>query len=256
MTAAVAPTPTASRKAATRTYTVLEIRRALRNARFFAFSLAFPLVLFLLVAGPNRHEQLDGIPFPLYYMVGMTAWGSMAAVIAGGARIAAERQIGWNRQLRVTPLSTRSYLQAKVVTGYLMATFSIVLLYAAGLSMGVHLSAAHWATMTLMLLIGLIPFAALGILLGHVLTTESMGPAMGGTTSLFGLLGGAWGPVAGGGFVRHLAELIPSYWLVQAGKTALGGDLWPAKGWIVLAVWTLVLGRLAARAWRRDTQRA
>ena len=34
----------------------------------------------------------------------------MVAVIAGGARIAAERAVGWNRQLRLTPLSARSYL--------------------------------------------------------------------------------------------------------------------------------------------------
>ena len=152
-------------------------------------TLAFPLLLFLIVAGPNRHEELDGIGFPLYYMVGMASWGTMAAVIAGGARIAAERQIGWNRQLRVTPLTTRSYLLTKVLTGYLMGLLSIVLLYAAGIAMGVHLSLAHWAEMTLMLLIGLVPFAALGILLGHLLTTDSMGPAMGGLTSLFGLIG-------------------------------------------------------------------
>ena len=74
--------------------------RTVRNLRFFCFSLVFPLMLFFLVAGPNRHETLDGIPFPLYYMSGMVAWGTMAAVIAGGARIAAERAIGWNRQLR------------------------------------------------------------------------------------------------------------------------------------------------------------
>jgi ABC-2 type transport system permease protein len=246
---------TTARPSAT-TYTRLEILRALRNARFFAFSLGFPLVLFLIVAGSNRHAELDGINFPLYYMVGMASWGTMAAVIAGGARIAAERQIGWNRRLRLTPLTVRRYILTKVATGYLMALCSIAILYAAGISMGVHLTLAHWAEMTLMLLIGLIPFAALGIFLGHVLTTESMGPAMGGLTSLFGLIGGAWGPIAGSGFVRNLAELVPSYWLVQAGKTALGGDLWPLKGWIVLAVWTLVLARLAARAWQRDTQRA
>jgi len=37
--------------------------------------------------------------------------------------------------------------------------------------------------------------AALGILLGHVLTTDSIGPAIGGLTALFALLGGVWFPV-------------------------------------------------------------
>ena len=34
--------------------------------------------------------------------------------------------------------------------------------------------------MTALILIGLLPFAALGILLGHLLTVDSVGPAMGG----------------------------------------------------------------------------
>ena len=70
------------------TYARYEVLRTFRNRWFFVFSLAFPLLLFFLVAGPNRHETLDDIPFPLYYMAGMTAWGSMAAVVASGARIA------------------------------------------------------------------------------------------------------------------------------------------------------------------------
>ena len=89
--------------------------------RFFIFSLVFPLALFLVIAGPNRDDDdLGGrrSRVPLYYMVGMAGYGAMIAVIAGGARIAAERSVGWNRQLRLTPLPARSYFRAKVLTGY------------------------------------------------------------------------------------------------------------------------------------------
>jgi ABC-2 type transport system permease protein len=238
------------------TYTRFELVRALRNFQFFAFSLVFPLLLFFMVAGANRHEHIDGVAFPLYYMTGMAAWGTMGAVIAGGARIAAERAIGWNRQLRVTPLTARAYLSAKVVTGYVVAAVSIVLLYTAGTSLGVRLPLDRWILMTLMLLIGLVPFAALGIWLGHTVGPESMGPAMGGVTSIFALLGGAWGPIASGGALRAISECLPSYWLVQAGHIALDGGMWPARGWLVVALWTVAMVRQAARAWRRDTQRA
>ena len=44
----------------------------------------------------------------------MIAFGAMTAVIAGGARIAAERSVGWNRQLRITPLAPARYFRAKV----------------------------------------------------------------------------------------------------------------------------------------------
>jgi ABC-2 type transport system permease protein len=237
------------------TYTRFEVLRALRNARYFAFSLVFPLVMFFLLAGPNRNETLDGIAFPTYIMAGMVAWGSMIAVIGIAGRIAGERAVGWNRQLRITPLSVRSYFRAKVVTGYLMAGLTIVLLYLAGTSLGVRLTAGEWVRMTGLVLIGLVPFAVIGILLGHLLTVDSLGPAMGFITALFAVFGGAWGPLASEGFMRDLAESLPSYWLVQAGKVALGGDPWPPKAWLVIGLWTAVLIPVAATVYRRDTAR-
>jgi ABC-2 type transport system permease protein len=236
-------------------YTRYEMLRAVRSTRFLLFSLAFPLVMFFLFAGPNRNEQLDGIPFPLYFMTGMVAWGAMIAVMASGARIAGERAVGWNRQLRLTPLSVRAYFRAKVITGYLMAGFTIVLLYLAGTALGVRLGVDQWLGMTGLILVGLVPFTVIGILLGHLLTVDSLGPAMGGITGLFAVFGGAWGPIATDGFMLAFAKALPSYWLVQAGKTALGGGAWPPQAWLVVGLWTAVLVPLAATVYRRDTAR-
>ena len=239
------------------TYLRYELIRTFRNRRFLIFSLGFPLILFFIIGGTNRNARLDGISFPLYYMTGMAAWGSMTAVIASGARIAAERQIGWTRQMRITPLPTSAYFRAKVLGGYLMALLSLVVLYLAGTSLGVRLTAGQWLTMTALILIGLIPFAVLGIMLGHLLAVDSMGPAMGGITTLFALLGGAWGPLATGGLLLTVVKCLPSYWLVQAAKTALGSGGWPpAQAWIVIAAWTVGLAVLAGRVYQRDTARA
>ena len=237
-------------------YLRYEVLRTVRNRRFLVFSLGFPLVLFLFIAGSNRNAHLDGISFPLYYMTGMAAWGTMTAVISSGARIAAERQVGWTRQMRITPLTTTAYFRAKVLCGYLMALLSMVVLYLAGTSMGVRLSTSEWLTMTALLLVGLVPFAVLGVLLGHLLSVDSMGPAMGGTTTLFALLGGAWGPLATSGVFLSIVKCLPSYWLVQAAKTALGSSGWPpAEAWVVIAAWTVGLAFIAARVYRRDTAR-
>jgi len=237
------------------TYIRFEILRTLRNWRFMIFSLAFPLVLFITVAASNRNAQLGGISLPLYYMTGMAAWGTMSAVIAGGSRIGAERSVGWTRQMRTTPLSSGVYFATKVLCGYLLALLSIACLYIAGISLGVRLSGEEWLTMTALILIGLIPFAVLGILLGHVLTVDSMGPAMGGITALLALFGGAWGPFATSGALHTFVQLLPSYWLVQAGATALGGGGWPLKAWIVMIVWTAVLVWVSTRVYQRDTAR-
>jgi ABC-2 type transport system permease protein len=238
------------------TYLHFEILRTFRNRRFLLFSLAFPLILFFSIASAHRSATLDGISFPLYFMTSMAAWGTMVATISSGARIAAERQIGWTRQMRITPLPERTYFSVKIVSGYLMALLTMAALYGAGTSLGVRLSAGGWLRMTALLLIGLVPFAVIGILLGHLMEVDSLGPALGGVTTLFALLGGAWGPLATGGLFLTIVKCLPSYWLVQAGKSALGTNGWPPpEAWIVIAAWTVVMARLAMIVYRRDTAR-
>jgi ABC-2 type transport system permease protein len=240
------------------TYIRYELLRTFRNRRFFVFSFGFPLVLYFVIAAPNRHvESLGGtgISAPLYYMVGLAAFGSMNAMLATGARIAAERSTGWNRQLRITPLSVRTYFRAKVLTSYLVAIASLLLLFLAGATLGVRLPAGEWTHMTWLMLVGLIPFAVMGILIGHLVTAESIGPVIGGSVALFALLGGTWFPITGNGVLHAIAQLLPSYWLVQASHIAIGGVGWGARGWIVVAAWTAGLVVFAVRAYRRDTKR-
>ncbi len=109
--------------------------------------------------------------------------------------------------------------------------------------------------MTWMILVGLVPFVALGILLGHLLTADSIGPAMGGTTAVFALLGGVWFPIASSGVLHDVAEALPSYWLVEAGRIGVGGHGWGTTGWAVVAVWAVAATALARRAYRSDTNR-
>lgn len=238
-------------------YTRFELVRTFRNFRLLLFSLGFPLVLYFLIAAPNRNEHNiggTGISLPLYYMVGLVSFGAMTALISSGARIASERTDGWTRQLRITPLPTRAYFRAKVITGYAMAGLTIALLYASGLALGVTLPASRWLEMTALILVALIPFAALGILLGHLLTSDSIGPATGGLVSLLALVSGTWFPVTSG-ILHDFGQFLPSYWLVQASHVSLGGQAWDAMGWIVIAGWTVVLAVLARIAYQRDTGR-
>jgi ABC-2 type transport system permease protein len=240
------------------TYLRYEALRTLRNRRFMILALGFPLVIYFLIATPNRHETNlggTGISAPLYLMVGLVTFGTMNAMLGSGARIAAERSAGWNRQLRITPLKPTTYFRTKVLTGYMLAAMTMVLLYVAGSALGVSLTVSEWVRMTLLLLVGLIPFAALGILFGHLLTPDSIGPAIGGLTAALSILGGVWFPVTGHGILHDVALGLPSYWLVQAAHIGVGGSGWDATGWIVFAAWTIVAAFLARRAYERDTKR-
>jgi ABC-2 type transport system permease protein len=238
-------------------YTRFEFVRTLRNGRLLLFSLGFPVLLYIVIAVPNRNEHDlagSGISVPLYYMVGLVGFGAMMALISTGARIASERTNGWTRQLRVTPLTALAYLRAKVLTGYAMALLTIGVLYASAIVLGVRLPVERWVEMTALILIGLLPFAALGILLGHLLTADTIGAAAGGVASLLALISGNWYPL-GDGPLADVAQFLPSYWLVQASHVALGGAAWSATGWIVITGWTVLLAGLARAAYRRDTKR-
>ena len=135
------------------------------------------------------------------------------------------------------------------------AFVSIGALYLAGASLGVSLPASRWLEMTGLILVGLIPLAALGIAMGHVLTPDSIGPAVGGGVSLLALLGGTWFPIGHSGFLHDLAQYLPSYWIVQASHVALGASVWPLKAWVVILAWTAAMSLLAVRFYRRDTGR-
>ena len=76
-------------------YIRFELLRTVRNRRFFVLALGFPIVLYFLIAVPNRNEDNlggSGLSAPLYYMVGLAAFGAMNAMLSVGGRIATERE--------------------------------------------------------------------------------------------------------------------------------------------------------------------
>ena len=241
------------------TYTKYELLRLIRNKRAFIFSLIFPLALYLVIAGPNKGTIPNlavTIDFRTFYMVSMAGYGAMIAALSAGARIAVERSTGWNRQLRLTPLPVASYFRTKVTTSYAMALVSIALLFAAGLLYGVRISPfSRWLEMTGLMIVGILPFVAMGVLVGHLLTSDSMGPAIGGGSAFFGFLGGVWYPLPDHGVLHIIGECIPSFWLTRASYIGIGAPSWELKGWMVIGVWSVAMGVLAGWAYRRDTKR-
>lgn len=246
------------------THVRYEILRSVRNPLLMGISWALPLVVFYAVAPENRHTLTDClsvangpgvtdcVSFPLWFMTAMAAYGAMWATIAPGTRIASDRGKGWIRQLRTTPLRARTDVVAKVLASYLGALPALALLYLAGVSLGVRLDAAQWFELTGLLLAGLAPFAAIGIVFGHLIPPDAIAAAGAGFVVILALLGGEFGTLFKGGAMLTIVKLLPSYWLVQAGKAAVRSGSWPAEGWIVVAVWTLCLVPLAALAYQRD----
>jgi ABC-2 type transport system permease protein len=231
-----------------------ELLRTFRNRRMLIFTLGLPLVLLFTVGTTNRHATAAGISFPLYFTAAMAAYGALFAVFSPGSRIAVDRASGWTRYMRITPLRARTYFLAKVVAAYVVVLPTLALVYAAGASLGVHLSASQWLGMTGLLLVGLVPFVLIGIIVGHLIGVDALAPTVGGLVVVFALFGGAYGNFFHKGVMLTATKLLPSFWMVRSGQAALGGG-WPLEGWLVVVVWTLVLVPVAYVVYRRDTNR-
>lgn len=236
-------------------YALMSTRNVYRNVRFLVLTVALPLLLFLLYANLYGGQSDDsGISVVAYLMVSMASFGCIGAAINTGARIAVERQTGWNRQLRLTALPAQSYLIAKAVVSMLVTLPALILVFIAGATVGnVSLSPIEWLGTGLALWLGLIPFAVLGLVIGFAGTVDTVQPISMITYLGLSILGGLWFPVEQfPAFLQVVAKITPSYWLADLGRSVLGGYGVPTTAVLVLAAWTVALGVLGAVAYSRS----
>lgn len=242
----------------TTTYLLTELKRSYRNPRYVLFTIGIPVLLFLLI-GNAFDQRVGGVSGQTWYMVNMGVFGAMGAVLGMGARIAIERDVGWNRQLRLTPLPPLGYVMGKVVTGMLIALPALLLVdLAGGLGGQVHLSALQWAEVLGLGWVAVLPMAVVGVGVGYLAPGDSAQAVNGGLVMLLSMFGGLWFPIDGSApqWLQSVAHAMPTYWITQITRAPISHH-WPAVGgWLVLLGWALVAARIAARRYRADDQRA
>ena len=241
-------------------YLGLEAKRALRNSRFLMFTVVFPVVLYIIdvaAFGKGNVPGTSGVPYTAVLMVSLGAFGAFMAAMNTGARTAVERSVGWQRQLRLTPLKPTGYLVAKAAVGTLVALPPIVLVSLVGILMEhVQLSGAAWAQAVLGVWVATIPFAVLGLLVGQLATAETMQVFTSGLMIVLGFLGGILIPVQVlPTWLSNISKVLPSYWLAQIGQGTLYGNTDIGKAVIWLAGWTVVFAFLVVRRYQRDSAR-
>ncbi|MFF0312307.1 ABC transporter permease [Streptosporangium sp. NPDC004379] len=235
-------------------YLTFEIRRALRDTKFLLFAVVLPVGLFLLEAGMSTGAAGRGSA--AYTMGGLAAFGALKAALDTGARTAVERNSGWQRQLRLTPLSGGGYLVAKASVAMLVALPPVVGVVLAASVSGVELPAGGRAWAVLGCWLGTVPFALLGLLAGQLVTARNAQVVYGGLALVLSFLGGLLIPasVFPTGLVA-VAQVLPSYWLAELGHAAATGDARLGTAVAVLALYTVVLGAAVVARYRRDSAR-
>src|SRR5690348_6388782 len=117
------------------TIVALELRRMVRNRRTVIVTLVMPVVFFLLFGLNQKYsdQSVGHGNVAAYIMISMAVYGAMLATTAAGAMVSIERNLGWSRQLRLTPLAPVAYIAVKLVMALVIGLVSILAVYVAGI---------------------------------------------------------------------------------------------------------------------------
>jgi ABC-2 type transport system permease protein len=240
-------------------YLALETRRGLRNPRFLLFTIVLPAMLYLVYVSifPGTVPG-SGLPFASYHLATLGALGSFMAATASTAQTAVERSTGWQRQLRLTPLTTASYLSTKVAVAMTVSIAPIVVIATiARLARDVQLSAGAWVQVVLGIWLATLPFALFGLVLGQFADARNLPAYLNGTLMIMALLGGLFVPVMSfPAWLATLAKALPTYWIGEIGRSAMTGNSQLAPAVAALGCWAVAAGGVVVWRYQRGTERA
>lgn len=237
-----------------------ELVRLLRSWKFLAITVGFPVIFYMLFLGERRSGAIiDGtVPWRVYLMVSMCTFGALVAALnAGGSRLATERSTGWARQLRITPMPAWSYVVTKVTASMLVVLPVLVLVELVGFAFGgVRLGVVQWFALTGLLWTTALPFAVLGVFVGFMVNAETAYPVVTALMFVLGYFGGLFNPVNQmPQALQSAAKALPSFHHAFLGLEFLSGQTLGAVNWLVLAGYTGVLGLALLWKYRLEESR-
>jgi ABC-2 type transport system permease protein len=235
-----------------------ELTKLVRLPVYAAMSLGFPLAFYLLFGVAMAGSRtMGGRDFALPMLGTYGAFGVIgAALFSFGVGVAVERAQGWLLVKRATPMPPLIYVFGKIGASMTFCTVIVICLALAGTLLGgVRMSPSQWLLLTASLVIGSIPFCALGLALGFA-AGPNTAPAFVNLVHLPGAFaGGLWMPmeILPEG-VQAFGKWLPQHQLAQLALSTIGQtpDPQPLHNIGMLVLWTGVSIGLAIAAFKRD----
>jgi ABC-2 type transport system permease protein len=232
-----------------------EVLRLVRSPFFLLFSVLMPISFYSIFAVLHGTDTaIEGTTWGAYSLMSMTAF-SLLGTAAGqfGIRLAYERKDGLLKLLKLTPMPMSAWVSAKIAAHLLVHLLIIVVMFGySAVVFGTEMSVWRWIASGLWLLIGSIPFLALGILLGTIRSTDAATAVSNLVYMGLSILGGLWMPLRSfPDWMQKLGEWLPSHayantsWSVLANGTADWLDILLLLGYgaLFLIAAILVLNR-------------
>jgi ABC-2 type transport system permease protein len=230
-----------------------EITRLRRNKRYFLFTLAIPVVLYLAI-GKSTTAKGYGVGFPAFYMVAMATLGAFSGALTGNAqRISQEKKDGWIRQLRLTALPANAYVVSKILVSFATTVPSVLIVLLLGRFYGgIHLPLWQWVALAVTIWFGTTIFAALAVAIGYKFAPDQVQAVSLILYFGFAVLGGLWFPL--GGALQKVGETLPTYAVVKISTDVIEGASVPAGLAVGLVLWLAVFTGLATLAVRSTAE--
>lgn len=231
-----------------------EVRRLGRNKRYSIFSVALPVVLYLVVAPQARHTSAYGVGYAAYYMIAMASIGAFSGALTGNAqRISQERKDGWIRQLRLTSLPANAYVLAKVLASMVTTIPAVAIVLVLGRYYGgVHLAAWKWLAIAGVIWLGALTFAALAVAIGYRFMPDTVQPVAMLVYFAMSILGGLWFALAG--WMQTIGQALPTYQITRIGTSLIGGSTMSITSIGIIAAWLAGFTLLAVLAVRSTAE--
>ncbi len=238
-----------------------EFLRLLRARSFSIATIGFPLCFYLLFGVVAATDQSQGVGRAKYLLATYAVFGLVGSSLFGlCSTIANERAQGWLELKQASPMPPAAYLLSKLLTAIAFGLIIFTLLLICGVTMAhVHFSALQIAKLAATVVLGVFPFAALGILLACVVPPNA---AIGFVNLIYlpmSFLSGLWFPIGGlPHWIQAIAPIWPTWHLGQLAIHDIGFPSdWSVLGHVLwLAGFTIVCLGIALMLFRRSAQKA
>jgi ABC-2 type transport system permease protein len=214
-------------------------------------SLAFPAMLFLVFALPRSHD----VETSTMFLVNFSIFAVLAIVLFQfGIGIAGERTSPWEQYVRTLPATAAERMAARTLVALSFALAAVIVMTVLAVTL-THpaLTPQSWLSFVGAILIGAVPFSALGIAIGYLTGPRSAIPIANLIYLPISYLGGILTPLSM--IPEPLLRLSPFTPTRQYGelvKAVVLGVQPPSWAVFGLIGYTIVFTAIALFAYRRD----
>lgn len=232
----------------TLTYSLLDLRRMVRNPGILIFAVLMPAAFYVMFGALQDYSGVAVFHgnVSAVIMTSMAAYGAVIAASSLGADAALEQDRGWGRQLAITPMTPARYLLSKGLSIQLVTLLPVAAVFALSVILGARIEGIGWLWAFLLCWGCTMPFTVFGLGMAQLIRTETAGAITSFCVIGFAFLGNMLVPLSG--FMLELSRFTPLYGVNQLARYPVMGN-WEMTGGepAQFSVWTAV-ANLAAWA--------